>query len=71
MRKVERQLRERVKAVEEERDKITEDRDRFRRHFAERFRWWIKLIGEQKSPSLPYLVETDARFLHKAEWWIW
>jgi hypothetical protein len=71
MRKIERQLRERLKAVEQERDEIAEDRDVFRRHFTERFRWWVKLLGDKQSPNCSWLIEQDAKFLREVKWWFW
>lgn len=71
MRKVERQLREQIHALEADLKELEADREKFRLHFTGRFRWWIKLVGEGKSPSLPYLVEADAKFLTTVQWWCW
>ena len=71
MRKVERVLRERVKALEEQVNDLRRDRDLFREHFHNRFKWWIKLLGDSRTPSLPWLVEDDAKWLRKFQAWYW
>lgn len=75
MRKVERQLRARLKnaesLLEETRRELEEDREKFRTHFSERFRWWIKLVGEGKSTSAAWLIEADAKFLTTVQRWFW
>jgi hypothetical protein len=75
VRKVEQQLRMRLKNVEkqleETRTKLEDERAKFRTHFAQRFRWWIQLVGENQTPNLPGLIESDAKFLHTVESWWW
>lgn len=71
MRAIEKRLRERVKELEKELEEIKQDRILFRDHFINRFKWWIKLIGEQTGPSLPWLIEDDAKWLRKFKWWYW
>ena len=68
---VERRLRERIKALEEQKKKLEEERSKFRDHFANRFRWWIKLLGEGKTPSLPWVIEDDAKMMNSVTWWYW
>ncbi len=71
MRAVEKRLRERIRHLEEQLKETERDRDIFREHFTNRFRWWIKLIGEQSKPNLSWLIEDDARFLRRLQWWSW
>ncbi len=71
MRAIERRLRERVKALEKDLEEVRLDRDLYREHFHTRFRWWIELIGQQKTPSLSWLIESDAKWLQKFRWWGW
>lgn len=66
-----RELRERLKELEQELNEIKADREKYRTHFITRFRWWIELLGEKKSPSLTSLIESDAKILNgtKPFWW--
>jgi len=50
---------------------LKEERDEFRSHFAQRFRWWLKLLGENGGPSLSWLIEADSKFLQKVKSWYW
>lgn len=71
MTKIERGLRDRIKDLEARNQELIQDRTRFRDHFSRRFRWWIALLGSQKTPSLAYLIEDDAKVLRGCEWWSW
>ena len=71
MRSVEKRLRTQIANLEQEVANLEADRNLFREHFAYRFRWWIKLVGEKSSPNLPYLIEDDAKWLFKFTWWHW
>jgi len=71
MRAVEKRLRERIKRLEREKSEVEGDRDLFREHFARRFRWWIKLLGEQSGPDLKWLIEDDAKEMRNMKWWSW
>lgn len=71
MRTVERRLRERIAQLETELKEVQQDREIFREHFATRFRWWIKLVGEQTKPNLAWLIEDDAKYLRRMQWWGW
>lgn len=67
----ERQLRRRVKELEQEVDELRLDRQIFRDHFALRFRWWVELMGKGERPNLAWLVENDARVLTRVKYWPW
>ena len=71
MRAVEKRLLERIKLLEKEVTELEEDRDRFRIHFATRFRWWVKLIGNQTTPDMAWLIEADAKELREFKFWSW
>lgn len=71
MRAVEKRLRERIQYLEETKAEVQADREKLREHFATRFRYWIQLMGEQKTPSLPWLIEHDAKTLANLKWWSW
>ncbi len=71
MRKVERELRKRLRDLEAERDKIRADREKLREHFVNRFKWWIKLLGDSETPSLPWLIEDDVKWLRRMNTWYW
>ena len=71
MRAIEKRLRERIKLLEEEKSAIEADRQKFRNHFALRFRWWLKMLGKNQTPSLPCLIENDAKALNNFSWFHW
>lgn len=71
MRAIEKRLRERIKQLEAELQETRDDRQLFRDHFARRFRWWIELIGSQSTPSLPWLIEQDAKEMRHMKYWCW
>lgn len=71
MRAIERTLRARVTVLEAEVRELQEDREVFREHFKERFRWWIELLGKQEKPSLPWLIESEAKWLRRFQWFAW
>jgi hypothetical protein len=71
MRAVEKRLRERIKYLETNQAEIDADRELFRKHFARRFRWWIELLGKGTTPSLPWLIEQDAKEMRDMKWWSW
>jgi hypothetical protein len=71
MRAVEKRLRERVKVLEADVEELKADRELFREHFRERFRWWIKLLGENSTPVLPWLIEDEAKWLRRFKWFSW
>jgi len=43
----------------------------YQEHFARRFKWWIELIGKNSTPSLPWLIEQDAKFLQSVTQFTW
>ena len=71
MRAVEKRLRDRINELEKSHDEAVADRDLFRDHFARRFRWWIELLGKNEKPSLPWLIEADAKQMQSMKWWRW
>ncbi len=81
MQKVDRQLRELREQLTTANDELSKtnsllmevehDRERFRTHFAKRFRWWIQLLGESKKPHLSWLVEDDAKLIRDLKKWPW
>lgn len=71
MRKVERQLRERVKELETELSKVRADRDKFRDYIANKMKWFIEIHGKGQSPAMAYLIEDVAKFFARVECWYW
>lgn len=71
MRKIEKNLRDRLKAALEENQKLRRDRELFRDHFVQRFKWWLQLMGENATPNMRDLIESDAKWLVKFERWWW
>lgn len=71
MRKVEKRLREKLKQKEMEIYELYTERERFRNHFRDRFRWYIKLLGNNQYPDMKLLVEAEAKFLQTVKSWRW
>jgi predicted nuclease with TOPRIM domain len=71
LRAIEKKLRERIKQLEAEKQALEEDRRKFREHFENRFRWWLKLLGEGKTPSVSFLIESDAKVMATFVRWFW
>jgi len=71
MLKLERNLRNRIKILQIELENVRKDRDKFRKAFSEDFRWLLKLLGENKYPTMASYIETKAKSLRYFEWWYW
>lgn len=71
MTKQERILRARIKMLENQNAALEADRQKFREHFIKRFKWWIQLLGDSKTPSMTWLIEDDAKQLRRFELWWW
>ena len=70
MTKVQR-LESRIDELWKEVEELRHERRVFREHFQTRFKWWIKLMGENGKPNLTWLVEDDARWLQRVKEWTW
>lgn len=66
-----RALKRDIKDLEESRERLMSDREKFRAHFAKRFRWWVELLGNKNGPDLQWVIKDDAKFLTKVDWWFW
>lgn len=64
-------LRARIKMLENQNAALEADRQKFREHFIKRFKWWIQLLGDSKTPSMTWLIEDDAKQLRRFESWWW
>ena len=64
-------LEQRIRDLEQERAELLADRAKFREHFQVRFQWWVKLMKENSSPNLAWLVENDAKWLQQFKYWVW
>ncbi|NJN36003.1 MAG: hypothetical protein HC794_01835 [Nitrospiraceae bacterium] len=71
MNATEKRLREYIKDLERDNRELNEDRRLFRQHFTARFRWWIQLVGEGKTPNTAELIESDAKWLRNFKEWMW
>ena len=71
MRRVEKRLRDRIDELEAELKWKSEELEVFRNHFSKRFRWWIELLSKNTSPNLGWMIEDDAKVLHKLKSWWW
>jgi len=54
-----------------ENTELRQDRILFREHFRSRFQWWISLMGEGKTPNMAWLIESDAKWLQRLDYWVW
>ena len=50
---------------------LENERRIYQEHFARRFKWWIELIGKNTTPSLPWLIEHDAKFMQTVTHFSW
>lgn len=69
-----RQMRYKVEEITRLEKTICElenERRRFRAHASERFQWWTKLLNGKDTPSLPWLIEHDAKFLQSVSYFTW
>jgi len=64
-----------VKAhLEEVRRQLREveaDRNLYREAYVRHLKWFIKLLGENKNPSLPWLIEEMSKTLNRATQFFW
>jgi hypothetical protein len=51
--------------------KLRDEQKKYQEHFARRFKWWIKLMGDSHTPDLPWLVEQDAKFMQTVAPFTW
>lgn len=65
------EAKEEIKELRKKLEEVEFDRQKFRNHFSNRLRWYIKLLGENKAPDMRWLVEDEARFYTKVNWWFW
>lgn len=66
-----REAKDEIKVLRSEIEDLKKDREKFRNHFVERMKWYIKLLGEQKTPNMSYLVEIESKFLATVQRWFW
>ena len=71
MRAVEKRLRERIKELEIERNKIESDRQKFRHAFISNFKCSVDLLGKGETWRMEYVVKTLAEQLTRFEKWWW
>ena len=71
MRAIEKKLRARIVDLEHKNTELVRVRDAFRAHYASRFRWWVELLGKGTGPSVPWLIEDDAKLMAKVGSWWW
>ncbi len=71
MRAVEKRLREKVRELESELTTVKADREKFRKYWAHKFRWFIELQGKSSTPNMPYMIEDMAKFFQDVQWWYW
>lgn len=71
MRAVEKRLRERVKALENELAEVKDDREQYRGYWIGKMKWFLELHGNGKSPSLPWLIEDLAKLFNRVERFYW
>jgi hypothetical protein len=64
MRAVEKRLRERVKELEAELNKVKEDWVRV-------MKWMIQLQGKGETPSVSWFIEDLSKLLNRVSQWYW
>ena len=52
-------------------DELHADRNKFRDHFTRRFKWYIELLGNNKYPTMTWLVTEEAKFLSTVKPFSW
>lgn len=67
----EKRLREQIKNLATELEKVKNDRDKFRRHFLSNLRCAIDLLGKNQTWNMPYVVKTLAEQMTSFEKWWW
>lgn len=71
MRKIEKNLRERLKDREQYIEKLEQDRRIFRETFVHNFKCAIELLGKGQTWNMEYVVKTLAQQFTKFERWYW
>lgn len=56
-----------IKFLEKERGELIEDRNRYRRYFQGKFKWFLELHGGGKTPSMEWLIKDMAKFGNEVE----
>lgn len=71
MRKVEKRLRERLKAAEKELSEVKADRERYRNFFKAKFKWFLEIHGKNQTANTEYMVQQFAEFFTRVDsfWW--
>jgi hypothetical protein len=65
------ELREKVKKLEADLEKIKSDREKFRDYFTGKLKWFVELHGENKAPSMAWLIQDMGRLMNRVENWYW
>lgn len=71
MRKVERQLRERLKAAQAEIEIIKADRQRYRDYFTTKYKWFLELHGNGSTANTAFMVLDLAQFFSRVGPFYW
>lgn len=65
-----RDLKARVRELEDKLDEVSTDRQMFRAHFENRFKWWFELMSNSQTPDLVSLAKFDALQLRRFKYWM-
>lgn len=60
-----------VDALRKERAELLDDRAKFRSYIAGKFKWFIELNAENKTPCMKWLIEDMSRLFNRVEKWDW
>lgn len=71
MRKIEKNLRLKIKDLKREITELKVDREKFRTDFANNFRAALDLLGKGQAWSTKDLVERMAKQSSNYKWWYW
>lgn len=60
-------LREEIRGLRANLSEMESDRNIYRDYCVANFKWFVKLIGEGKTPCLQYLIKEHGRLFNKAK----
>jgi molecular chaperone GrpE (heat shock protein) len=64
-------LKRELKELRERVEKVNEDRERYRNWFTGKLKWFLQLLGENKTPEMKFLIEDMSKLLSKCDRFYW
>lgn len=65
------ELKEEIAELKREKSVLEQDRNLYRNAFISKMKWFIELLGNQKTPNLPWTIEDMSKTLNKAQNYYW